>query len=120
MMAALIVTPSLMTHLPDDILLHKKVENGVEVGMPLNWVAWLSAIQLSLALLCFAIVRLKRTKAIEVVAGGSAIWFALQAVDEWLTGNFFGLGAIGEYIALAILCIATYLYLRKHERYTNA
>lgn len=120
MMLALIVVPSLMTHLPDDILLHKKVKDGVEVGMPLNWVAWMSAFQLSLALLCLAIVRLKRTKAVEAVAASSALWFALQAVDEWLTGNFFGLGAIVEYFALAILCIATYLYLRKHERAANA
>ena len=110
MMLALIVTPSLMSHLPQTPI----------NGMPLTWVAWLSAMQLSLAALCFAIVRLKRTKAIEVVATGSAIWFALQAVDEWLTGNFFGLGAIVEYIALSLLCFATYLYLRKNERSTNA
>lgn len=110
MMLALIVTPSLMNHLPQTPI----------NGMPLNWVAWLSAMQLSLAALCLAIVRLKRTKAIEVVATGSAIWFALQAVHEWLTGNFFGLGAILEYVVLVLWCIATYLYLRKHERSTNA
>lgn len=110
MMLALIVTPSLMGHLPQTPI----------NGMPLNWVAWLSAMQLSLALLCLAIVRLKRTKHIEVVATSSALWFALQAVDEWLTGNFFGLVAIVEYFALALLCIATYIYLRKHERAANA
>lgn len=110
MMAALIVTPSLMSHLPQTPI----------NGMPLNWVAWLSAMQLSLALLCFAIVRLKRTKAIEVVASGAAIWFALQAVDEWLTGNFFGLGAILEYVVLALWCFATYIYLRKHDSAANA
>lgn len=89
-------------------------------GMPLNWVAWLTCMQLSLAALCICAVRMERTKSNVLILYSTAGWFGLQALDELIAGNFFGLGTLIEYaIAAAYVGTLTY-YLKRHDRSANA
>lgn len=68
--------------------------------MPARWVVWLAITQLSLAVLCIAIVRAPRNFYTRVIWMASASWFCLQTVDELMGGNFFPDGA-AEYLIQA-------------------
>ena len=80
-----------------------------------RWAVWLMLIHLSLSALCIFAIRAKRTKAVEVMLAGCAIWFALNGVDELLSGNLFGMVVVKYPILLAGM-IATHYYIKRHDR----
>lgn len=83
--------------------------------MQARWAVWLMLIHLSLSALCFFAIRVKRTMAVEVMLAGCALWFALNGVDELLSGNLFRMVVVKYPILLAGM-IATHYYIKHHDR----
>lgn len=89
---------------------------GNACGDPsLQWRVWLALQQLSMAALCTLAFTLPRTKAVTTMLVATALWYAVQAVDELVAGNFFDMG-LWEYPLMAVYATAIALYLRRHDR----
>lgn len=86
--------------------------------MQARWVVWLMLIHLSLSAMCFFVIRVKRTRAVEIMLAGCAIWFALNGVDELLSGNLFRMIWV-KYPVLAVGIYATHRYIKRHDRATG-
>lgn len=87
---------------------------GNEDPMQVRWVAWLAMTQLSLSVMCYVAYVLPRNYGTKVLLTASAIWFAIQGLDEVLAGNFFMNGLIEYPILLVWFVIALY-HVHKHE-----
>lgn len=87
---------------------------GAQMGM--KWAVYLSGVQLSLAGMCAMAIWLPRSYTLSVALFAAMVWYLLQAMDEWVSGNFFRLGVQWEYAILFFYIAAITFYLYTHDR----
>lgn len=80
-----------------------------------RWVVWLAMIQLSLSAMCYVAYVVPRNYGSRVLLTASALWFAIQGLDEVIAGNIFPNGYVEYPILLAWFMLALY-HIHRHER----
>lgn len=98
--------------MPQDL----QVRWGDMEPMSAQWVTSLSLRQVSIGLLCAMAAAWKNPYRIPLLWAAS-LWSGLQAVDEVVGGNFFGMGQIVELCALTVGMVAIAATSKWHPKH---